>query len=566
MRPFLVGKLVDRLRQFRELRRAKRLVPTMPSEGRSLRSNVVPLPSAPWFAQHGHSVLSFARRMRSGIVGAYGIDRWNVGQPDPTGVDVRSAHELSRMHHWCAYALAAHLDAARRDEWCQLLEDEITTFSSAYPAGTGLHWQFPMGTGIRLHSMLVAWDWARRSGWRSVDGDRIVAATATDHALLTFAERESRGGLSTSHYAANLLGVLAAAVYIEGRPETDRWRHDACKGLLSEITRQILPDGMSNEASTGYHRQIVDTFVHALHLMHAAETPVRADVAHQTLVLSAVARCRQLERMGMPLIGDNDDGLSMKLCGFEPEMSYMYDVAERLHGAAAMMRASTDMQAFGLAILEDEHLQCTLRNGPVGQFGKGGHAHNDQNSMTLRIDGRWVVVDPGTSAYSMDLQLRNEQRSPGWHSTMWPANAEQAEYPPGDTGLFWLLEDRLERRLARTSDGALRGEIMRPDVGRHVRELSLEKGALHGHDVFTGIAEHRAECVFVFHPDVRVVHIENERLVLASGQTQIVLNWTGARGRIDHATYSERFSSIRTTSSLRLSGRDISWGIRREVP
>jgi hypothetical protein len=399
-----------------------------------------------------------------------------------------------------------------------------------------------------------------------VDGDRIVAATATDHALLTFAERESRGGLSTSHYAANLLGVLAAAVYIEGRPETDRWRHDACKGLLSEITRQILPDGMSNEASTGYHRQIVDTFVHALHLMHAAETPVRADVAHQTLVLSAVARCRQLERLGMPLIGDNDDGLSMKLCGFEPEMSYMYDVAERLHGAAAMMRASTDMQAFGLAILEDEHLQCTLRNGPVGQFGKGGHAHNDQNSMTLRIDGRWVVVDPGTSAYSMDLQLRNEQRSPGWHSTMWPANAEQAEYPPGDTGLFWLLEDRLERRLARTSDGALRGEIMRPDVGRHIRELSLEKGALHGHDVFTGIAEHRAECVFVFHPDVRVVHIENERLVLASGQTQIVLNWTGARGRIDHATYSERFSSIRTTLSLRLSGRDISWGIRREVP
>lgn len=107
---------------------------------------------------------------------------------------------------------------------------------------------------------------------------------------------------------------------------------------------------------------------------------------------------------------------------------------------------------------------------------------------------------------------------------------------------------------------------MRPDVGRHVRELSLEKGALHGHDVFAGSAEHSAECVFVFHPDVRIVHIENERLVLASGQTQLILNWTGALGRIDQATYCERFSSIRTTSSLHLNGRDISWGIRREVP
>lgn len=566
MRPFLMGKLVDRLRQFRELRRARRLVPTMPSEGRSLRTNIVPLPSAPWFAQHGQSVMAFSRRMRSGIVGAYGIDRWNVGQPDPTGVDVRSVHELSRMHHWCAYALAAHLDAARRDEWCQLLEDEITTFASAYPAGSGVHWQFPMGTGIRLHAMLVAWDWAQRSGWRSVDGDRIVAATAIDHALLTFAERESRGGLSTSHYAANLLGVLAAAVYVEGIPETDRWKHHACKGLLSEITRQILPDGMSNEASTGYHRQIVDTFVHALHLMHAAETPIRPEVAHQTLVLSAVARCRQLERLGMPLIGDNDDGLSMKLCGFEPEMSYTYDVAERLHGAAAMMRATTDMQAFGLAVLEDEHLQCTLRNGPVGQFGKGGHAHNDQNSITLRCDGRWVIVDPGTSTYTMDTQQRNQQRSPGMHSTMWPIDAHQAEYPPGETGLFWLLEDRLERTLARTSEGAIRGEVARADVGRHVRQLWLEQGALHGHDVFTGNAESRAESVFVFHPDARIVQIDDQQLVLASGQTQLVLLWKGAQGRIDQAIYSERFASVRTTSCLRLHGSNISWSIRREVP
>jgi len=70
MRPFLVGKVLHRLREIVETRRALNRMPTALSEGRSVRSNIVPLPWVQWFAVNGNAVLSFARRMRSGRVEA----------------------------------------------------------------------------------------------------------------------------------------------------------------------------------------------------------------------------------------------------------------------------------------------------------------------------------------------------------------------------------------------------------------------------------------------------------------------------------------------------------------
>lgn len=566
MRPFLVGKVRDRFREIIETRRTLNQIPTALSEGRSVRSNIVPLPSAQWFAVNGNAVLSFARRMCAGRVDAYGVGRWMVGDDDPVEVDVRSVHELSRMHHWCAYALAAHLDRENRDAWCELLEREIQTFTATYAISTSVHWQFPMGTGIRLHSMLVAWDWARRSGWGSADGDRLVAAAAVDHALLTSARRESRGGLSTSHYAANLLGVLAAGYYVTGYPKAERWKKMATQQICREITRQILPDGMANEGSTGYHRQVTDTFLHAMLICQGADGQLPLSTEeHQRLAL-AVERCRQLTDLGMPLIGDNDDGLSMKLTGFAPDLSYLNDVSSRLGLRTSDGEPGLTMPDFGLHTLKDERIQCILRNGRVGQFGKGGHAHNDQNSITVRVDGIWFIIDPGSSLYTSDAHQRNLERSAATHSTMWAISAEQAEYPPGEAGLFWLLDDRLERKLLLTAGGVLRGEIARKDVGRHVRELSLDKGALHGHDVFSGTVEGNVESVFVFDPDVTIEQNADGQVRLVSGQTTVILSWSRAQGQVESIPTSDRFAVRRSSQCLRLRGNNISWSIRCEAP
>lgn len=554
----MVRKVRDALRERILVRRLRRQLPTHVHEGRSIRTGITPLPSATWFAAHSADVLAFATSMRTGVVGAYGIGRWRVGDPDPTDVDTRSVHELSRMHHWCAYALAAHIDREHRDEWCDLLFDEISTFMRTTPAEQGVHWLFPMGTGIRLHSMLVAWDWAGRSGWTHPDGDHRVAAYAVDHARSVVARRESRGGLSTSHYAANLLGIRAAGVYLAGEQAAERWSVLASIELSKELHRQILPDGMANEGSTGYHRQVTDLFVQAASL--GAFSP-----GELNKIAVAVERCKGLEQLGMPLIGDNDDGLAMKLTGLAPDLAYMYDVAMRLCGVSDSGDADLIAPDLGLTIRRHGSMVTSLRNGSVGQFGKGGHAHNDQNSVTVSIGGEPFVVDPGTSCYTSDPIQRDIERSVHLHGTMWSVTSEQAFMPPGDDGMFWLLDDELETEVVANSGSVWHGIVRAQDGRKHERHVTMREDHLSVRDVFTPIMEDAAEWVLPLGEGI-TVELEINKAILRGRAASAILTWDNGAMVVDRSMIAPRFAETRQALCLRIRTNALSWTLSNFAP
>lgn len=90
----------------------------------------------------------------------------------------------------------------------------------------------------------------------------------------------------------------------------------------------------------------------------------------------------------------------------------------------------------GVYIFKSPHLYMTMRCGEVGQNGNGGHAHNDQLSLTLRIDGEDIVVDPGTYLYTPLPERRNEFRATAAHFTIQKEGMEQNPWHPGRAGLF----------------------------------------------------------------------------------------------------------------------------------
>lgn len=97
----------------------------------------------------------------------------------------------------------------------------------------------------------------------------------------------------------------------------------------------------------------------------------------------------------------------------------------------------------GVYIYKSPHLYMTVRCGEVGQNGNGGHAHNDQLSITLRIDGVDIVVDPGTYLYTPVPERRNEFRSTAAHFTIQRAdNREQNLWHHGRAGLFSMKKER----------------------------------------------------------------------------------------------------------------------------
>ena len=92
---------------------------------------------------------------------------------------------------------------------------------------------------------------------------------------------------------------------------------------------------------------------------------------------------------------------------------------------------------FGLYIWRSPRFFLSVRCGPVGQNGNGGHAHNDQLAIELNIDGEDWIADPGTYLYTPSPNDRNAYRSIHAHAGPKIGDEEPSRL---DLGLF-RLED-----------------------------------------------------------------------------------------------------------------------------
>lgn len=85
---------------------------------------------------------------------------------------------------------------------------------------------------------------------------------------------------------------------------------------------------------------------------------------------------------------------------------------------------------FGLFVYTSERLYLAIRCGPIGLKGLGAHAHNDPLAIELWIDGRALIIDPGTYLYTPLPQRRNDFRSVRAHFAPYIEGRE-----PGNLGL-----------------------------------------------------------------------------------------------------------------------------------
>jgi heparinase II/III-like protein len=99
---------------------------------------------------------------------------------------------------------------------------------------------------------------------------------------------------------------------------------------------------------------------------------------------------------------------------------------------------------FGAYVFRSSRLFLCIRCGSIGQRGLGGHAHNDQLSLEVTLDGKEWIADPGSYLYTPLPARRNQFRS------MWAHFGPRFEGPePGrlDLGLFRLGNESVARCL-----------------------------------------------------------------------------------------------------------------------
>lgn len=141
---------------------------------------------------------------------------------------------------------------------------------------------------------------------------------------------------------------------------------------------------------------------------------------------------------------------------------------------------------FGAFVARSRRVFLCIRCGPVGQHGFGGHAHNDQLSIELSIDGVNWIRDPGTYVYTAFPDIRNAYRASTAHYGPRLAHGEPAAV---DRGLF-ELGPGTEARCLYWGDGAFVGLLTLSRRRTIANRIRLTADALTIDYVFEGCVPH----------------------------------------------------------------------------
>ncbi|HEX8557379.1 MAG TPA: alginate lyase family protein [Pyrinomonadaceae bacterium] len=451
------------------------------------------------------------------------------------GSDVRVLWELNRLGH--LVALGRAYAAGGGESLAEEFFAQAESWAEQNPPGLGPNWACAMEAALRATNLLAALTLFRRSP--ALDERRLLALLA----LLDAHGRHVRRNLEYSyiaagnHYLSDLAGLLWLGVCLPELAAAAGWRDFALRELLRELDRQVLPDGASWEASTGYHRLVTELFLYSLLLCR--ENGVEVAERHWRRVRSMLEYARAYLRPDgrAPLVGDTDGGRVLPLAARaaddhayllavgaalfrEPRFKVSDQAPEEVFwllgadgarvygGLEAAAVSSSRSEAFehaGACVLRERDLYLLLSASGAGLGGRGAHGHNDALSIEVSAFGVSFVADPGTYVYTGDLPARHAFRSTAYHSTVEVDGAEQNTTP--EAAPFHIGDEARPRLLSFTSDGrrdAAAAEhygYERLPAGRvtHRRAVTFDRraGCWLVEDALEGTGEHVFR--FVFH-------------------------------------------------------------------
>ncbi len=390
---------------------------------------------------------------------------------DPSLGDHKIIWELNRHQHWLALGRACWLTGDQR--YAQAIVDELETWLAANPPLLGINWASMLEVGLRA----LAWTWAMHfvlatgcglqpSGASGASGTGSPQPVASSHEpwlvdMLVALDRQlTHVEHNLSYYFSpntHLTGE-ALALYVVGTalPELDaspRWVATGRRILVNEIDRQINADGGHAERSTHYQRYTLDFYLLALQTAARAGDGAAPRFAEAATRLAEFTLAMADDGGRLPLIGDDDGGMLWPMCGRDCN-----DVRDSL-ALAAVLLDRPDLAPWGL---QEEVIWITGRSNPksqipnpklksrlfpdtgylicrdedgghlvfdVGAHGymNGGHAHADALAVTLNVEGRPLLIDPGTATYTVNPRLRDRMRGTANHNTVTIDGAPQSE-------------------------------------------------------------------------------------------------------------------------------------------
>ena len=194
-------------------------------------------------------------------------------------------------------------------------------------------------------------------------------------------------------------------------------------------------------------------------------------------------------------------------------------------------KPSSSSNAFanaGIYVMRSPRIYLMVLCMPIGVNGVGPHKHNDWLSFELCVDGKPVIIDPGTYCYTGNMELRRLFRSTAYHNTVVIDRKEQI---PIHNSMFGLINPHGEVRVLRweTEDthDLLEAEhtgytrLPRQVIHRRSFFLNKSKNEVEITDTFLGDGGHTLESYL--HLDVGLdCIVEAQKTLVTKDRTSIL--------------------------------------------
>lgn len=370
------------------------------------------------------------------------------------GSDVRVLWELNRFNHLLTLGRAY---AATRDERFSLeFFRQLESWRRQNPVGRGANWACAMEVALRAMNLLAAFELFRESQELTEERLLMLLKTLDQHGAHIRRNLEFSYIATSNHYLSDVVGLLWLGVMLPELEAARAWREFALRQMLREMDKQVLEDGADFEASTGYHRLVLELFLYSFLLCRENNLEIEERYWQKLKRMLEYLRATLRPDGRAPLIGDTDNGrilpvkrrdaadhaflLALGAVIFnEPR----FKISRRAPLELLWVLGRDGMRAFdslpeaateetsrgfteaGVYILRERDLYLHLNAGGIGARGRGSHGHNDALSIEVSACNVSFIVDPGTYVYTADLKERHRFRSVRYHSTVEVDGMEQ---------------------------------------------------------------------------------------------------------------------------------------------
>tara|TARA_B100000674_G_scaffold427803_1_gene382745 strand:- start:312 stop:2009 length:1698 start_codon:yes stop_codon:yes gene_type:complete len=263
---------------------------------------------------------------------------------------------------------------------------------------------------------------------------------------------ENKGNVVGNHYLVELSSILFTLANFEFEDKMNHFKKFENE-LSSQIEKQFYKSGLNFEGSTHYSLFVTEALIICKLSLSTIDKNSYLIQRIDQIIHANKFFLKQLTIDGeLSQIGDNDSGrifyrffdeinplkidwfftlysyfykfdaVDLKLESFKQEInnknidfSFTHRVQHKKITLFTKDYEFYSFKDFGIYIWRNDDEYFSIRCGPVGQNGTGGHSHYDQLSIECFKGNSWIARDPGTGTYTDDIKKRNNFRSLNYH-------------------------------------------------------------------------------------------------------------------------------------------------------